>query len=319
MQKSIRIYGCGGTGTNLLNACVGKALVNGFADIEPCYVDTSMSNLRGRNIPAEQTFLFEGVDGSGKERAENNPIIAKSVKKILETYKPTDVNLFITSASGGSGSVISYHLAAEIINSGKDVIFIVIGSSGSHKEIDNTIKALRSFDAMSNKTNSPVVIHYLENSQENGRAIIDLAAINVVTYLRGLLSGTNRELDSADIRRWLNFPDIPRETVCLLPFQGISCQAVEGSEIISVVTLANEKMNTTLEPKPAYQAVGFVPEDWTDSERDLLEDGPVSFAICTNQVVGIMESLKERRDEIDKRMASRIQRDRFTDSDDIDL
>jgi hypothetical protein len=102
-------------------------------------------------------------------------------------------------------------------------------------------------------------------------------------------------------------------------FQGPSCDDVSASEIITVVSLANEKMNTTLTVKPAYQAVGFVPEDWSDADHDLLEKGPVHFAVCTNLVVPIMNSLKERRDEISKRKDSRIQRESFTDSDDIDL
>lgn len=98
----LRVYGAGGAGLNL--ACRYNDLPDnptpGYAEVRPVYIDTSRSNLTADHNP-DYFYCLEDVDGSGKVRRENHQAISKSIRQILQEFKPLDFNVVIFSASGG--------------------------------------------------------------------------------------------------------------------------------------------------------------------------------------------------------------------------
>lgn len=101
-KNKLVIYGCGGAGVNIASIfekTYGVASP-GFADVVSYYIDTSKSNI-GINIPKDRTYLIEGLDGSGKIRRENHLAIGECIHDILLSHKPGDVNIVISSTSGG--------------------------------------------------------------------------------------------------------------------------------------------------------------------------------------------------------------------------
>lgn len=83
MSKKLRVFGCGGAGINLVTHYFGKDAEAGMAEMAPALIDTSRSNLMGRKIDEDSTYLVEGLDGSGKIRSENYDSINKTIKQIL--------------------------------------------------------------------------------------------------------------------------------------------------------------------------------------------------------------------------------------------
>ena len=113
------VFSCGGAGINIGRQAA--AVSNEFSE-----------HLRKPGINRDKVFLFEGIDGSGKVRAENHKAIGKSVLKILEQFKPGKFNIIVNSASGGSGSIIGHSILAELKKRGEQVVMILIGSTASH-------------------------------------------------------------------------------------------------------------------------------------------------------------------------------------------
>ena len=76
-KGKVKLYACGGGGINighLFEQHRGKSEA-GFAQIDVTYIDTSRSNVKA-GITADNLYLLEGLDGSGKLRAENHKVIA---------------------------------------------------------------------------------------------------------------------------------------------------------------------------------------------------------------------------------------------------
>ena len=108
-RGQIRVYACGGAGSNIA-ANLEKYSVDATdtgehtaANLNITYIDTSRSNLaRNRNnVKDEQCYLIEGLDGSGKIRSENYDVIVQHSKNIIQEHKPLDLNIVISSGSGG--------------------------------------------------------------------------------------------------------------------------------------------------------------------------------------------------------------------------
>jgi cell division GTPase FtsZ len=161
----INVYACGGAGINL-----GSQLVKfnnrkdpGFAELKTFFIDTSKSNIQS-NIPEDNIYLVDGLDGSGKKRDTNYVALAECSKEILHQFKPADINIVLHSASGGSGSVIAPILVSELLSRKSLTIVILIGSTSSRIEAENTSKTLKSYEMISHKRNMPVIAAYKENS-----------------------------------------------------------------------------------------------------------------------------------------------------------
>lgn len=104
-QGQVRVFCCGGGGINIgsmLEEYRGSEEI-AAARLNPVYIDTSKSNLaRNRHsINDEYCYVIDGLDGSGKLRAENYESITEHVRDILQKFKPLDLNIVISTAAGG--------------------------------------------------------------------------------------------------------------------------------------------------------------------------------------------------------------------------
>ena len=307
-KNTVNIFSVGGCGINVLKKL---ELTDEMANVKRCFVDTSMSNLRNVTVGEDEVFLFEGVDGSGKVRAENHEIIGKHAKHILAKFPPSKFNIVISSGSGGSGSVLGPTLASNIQGTDSQVVVILVGSTSSEIEIENSMKTLMSYDSVAHRTKSPIVMHYLENSKESPRAVIDDAAIAAVKALLVLFSGQNDELDTADLRHWLDHKDLNKELVSL-HFCMSEAGYHEAGSVVTVATLAHHGQETLLNPLPAYQAVGFV----TRSEEDsFVGDSPLHYAISSDLVGVTHKRLSTTLKEVKDQLATAVNREKLYSKD----
>lgn len=304
-RNNVSIYACGGCGINIVGSLPDVAAAAGVAKASLYAIDTSRSNLRSSGFNQDNTYLFEGTNGSGKVRGENLSVIVKNAKQILQQFKPGDFNIVVHSGGGGSGGPIGAILVSEMLAEGIPVVAIVVGSTDSHAEVENTIKTLQTYDGLARDVEYPMVVHYLENGGAEGaaRKTIDSGAHSAIHALLMLFSGQNDEMDTADVRNWIKRAGAAE--VFALQFCPTQEAYDKAGTVLSVATLATRDHNTSLRPSPAYQAVGYVVDDVVAAGLKQA----LHYALSGNLVDDCVKALKKRHSENEKRLASVVRRD----------
>jgi hypothetical protein len=226
--------------------------------VKCAFIDTSHSNIKD-NIKEENVYILKDVDGSGKVRKENHEVIGRVIRNVLQDHEPGDFNIVLFSASGGSGSVIGPLVVSELLSRGLPVISIVVGSYESNITATNTLNTLKSLDAISKKTEQPVVMHYTENSPETKRSDIDHSIFRVVTALTVLASKDNEALDTRDILHWVQYPRATsvKPSLALLEVYD-SNDAVESHKTpIAIASLYKTADDPVIHVMPEYSTVGY--------------------------------------------------------------
>lgn len=297
----VRIYAAGGAAINiamlLRNVAVNPDII---ADLEVVMIDTSRANLAAHASDAN-SYLVEGLDGSGKVRSENSEAIRGRILDILQQHKPADLNIVLSSGAGGSGSVIAPLLLSELIERKAPVIALTIGSTASKLEALNTLNTIKSYEAIAKKRQAPVVMHYLQNSPDLPRKDVDLQMVSTISYLAILFSRRNRELDSKDLQNWLRYsapitsfqPQLSIMTVLWHEANdnSVNTDLSKLGNIISVATLAPDLVNTTLTMTPEYQTVGILPPTATKGGVDNLSGKVFNYVISDGLINEIAKGL----------------------------
>lgn len=304
----ISIFGCGGAGINLITPFLkhhGKK-EPGFAEMKPIFLDTSDSNMR-KGVPEEQVYLIDGLDGSGKKRDSNYQAISEKAKDILHRFKPTDINVVVHSASGGSGSVIGPVLVSELLARGESVVVLMVGSTDSRIEAKNTANTLKSYEVIAEKRQMPVVAVYYENTKAEPRGKIDVKVHTSLVMLTAIFSGENRELDSADLKNFLNYPRVTSFSPKLsyLDFFSKSVEVAKNQSVTSLVTLTDDATDSSPDMHVEYQAVGFVEDNVKEA---ISVELPIHAAIVSGYYHDKLEALENLIKDIDEARATVVEK-----------
>lgn len=301
---SIRLYACGGTGLNIGKDFYKLETIPGFADIKTCFIDTSLSNIRskdGKVIDESDVFLFEGLDGSGKLRASNFTTISQMTKQILQRFKPEDMNIVVSSGSGGSGGVISITLVKELLERNETVIVVMVGSEESKITIDNTIKSIQSLDGISRKAHKPVIVSYTHNSALASRQQNDTIMKQTITALSILCSKQNTELDTADVANFVDFEKVTsvKEGVTFLYVTNSEEDAIKIEHPISLASLFSEEGKTTSRLTPEYSCVGY-------TQENVLKGNDLHFITSQYDIKNVFAKLQHRLEEFNENSSARV-------------
>lgn len=322
-KNTVRIFGCGGLGVNAIAALESskKANVVGFSNYDLCYVDTSRSNMAKKKLSEDDIFVFSDVDGSGKIRRENHKIIADNTKAILQKFKPATFNIVVSSASGGSGAILASSIVSELLKNDKEVIVVVVGTFNSVIEVENTTKTLQSYEAISKLRNKNVNMVYLQNSTtENDEQLVNSQAMQIISMLLGLMSGEHEQLDTADIKTWLNHNKVTGSDPCInniLVGHGTDLQPYHAGEHfkidspISVATLATRDMNTKYSHVPAVKFEGYVPDEWKTGDSNgltTIKDDAIHFCVMEDKMTDIYKALSSHLKTLKEAQNSRVRR-----------
>jgi len=313
------VIGCGGTGINiatLLEKYSERASEN-FAQMQIFKVDTSLANMHGqsrdnfyhiKNADGSARSSEQELDGSGQKRDENAAHIKAAVPEILLKCKPGDITVVLSSGGGGSGSVVSPILTAELKRRGKNVISIVVGSRDTMKDIDNTIKTMKSFAQISKNSESPTIVGYEENgSVTNGQVMsqrdVDQRVIQLISALSVLFSRQNSSLDSKDLEHWLNFQKVTEFSARMVGIHVLDRESSKNfkDQIISVATLFTENSGTALSDViPAYQCRAQLTSDlnelFENSNNRLPLHYVLSDSVITKQIADLMQKFEDLRE-----------------------
>lgn len=322
-KNTVRVYGTGGVGVNVASALESSkgASAVGFSNYQLCYVDTSKSNMVKKNLNPDDIFVFSDVDGSGKIRKENHKVIAENTKAILQKFKPTTFNIVVSSASGGSGAVLASSLVSELLKSDKEVIVVIVGTSNSIIEVENTTKTLQSFEAIAKLRSKNVNMVYLQNSATvNDEQVVNAQAIQIISMLLGLMSGEHEQLDTADLKTWLNHNKITDSNPCInnvLVGYGTELQPYHAGDHftidspVAVATLATRDMNTRYNTTPVVKFEGYVPTEWKSGDANgltTIKDNAIHFCIMEDKMADIYKGLSTHLKSLQEAQNSRVKR-----------
>lgn len=299
-NNTVTIYGAGGAGIDILTKLMHTDL-SGLANVKEAYVDGSRSNVHERSaIDEDKWYFLEGVDGAGKIRKTNYDVTDRSISDILFKLKPSDLNILIFSASGGSGSVIGPKLIEGLYAQGKAVLIFLVGSTESSNTTENTMKTISSLRNIAIKNNQFANVCFESNENNVRNDEVDAIMIATIRAILDLYSGNHHGLDSADVLTWAR-PCLGagiRPELGLLEVFNDRDDAAEITAPISIAELYgdNKPVNGTL---PAdYNTYGTRTRPGNDS---------LYFVIHTD---GLNEILAELRTTFDNYEQRRLARDK---------
>jgi hypothetical protein len=299
-QGKVRLYGCGGLGTNIVKAYIDRPPAPGFATPLVSFIDTSRSNLAG--ITNEDSiYVLDKTAGSGKVRKENHAQISAAVKQILLKQAPEDFNIVVFSASGGSGSVIGPLLAKELAARGHSVVVLLAGSSESTITAQNTLNTIKSLAAISKQVDTPIVMYYRHNGGDCTRSVVDGQINLAISSLCYLTSRQNDELDTKDVANWLRFnhsTSVPAQLAMLDIFYNPEDVKVIKDPITIASLYSDRDQKHLEEPIPEYPCTGY----FTTAIEGVKE---VHLVVSTENLDATYEKLQKTLDDFIRRREGR--------------
>lgn len=304
MTGKVRLYLAGGMAANVGFPFYKVSQSTGFADINACFIDTSLSNIRdkvGKEIKDEDIFVLDDVDGSGKLRSSNAGKIQENIKSIIHKYPPEDVNVVLFSLSGGSGSTTGTLLMKELLEKNQTAIAVVVGSEESKITIENTVKSLQSLDHVSRMVHKPIVVAWYHNCKDTPRTTNDKAMTQLINAVSILCSKENKELDTADVANFINHQKVTsvQEGISFLYVTSDREQAEKIEYPISSASLYTSVDAPQANVTPEYSCVGF-------TNKDIIQGDELHFIITQSDVKTTFDKLNKRLEEFTESSSARV-------------
>lgn len=215
---NLSIIACGGAGINILRkyweSYGGDCKYASPNRVRQVAIDTSTSNLAKAEFPhrpagtdledgcIEVEEFVIGENGAGKNRAS----ILKDIQykldksKVYDTFG--DINIFIFSMSGGSGSVIAPLLIREAGKRGKRIIAIGIVDACSETDCFNSINTIRTLESFA-KSEKIYIPSLIFSNINVGRIKVNMSIISRLNQLEGLF--VTPEIAEVDFTDKMNF------------------------------------------------------------------------------------------------------------------
>jgi len=287
-MSNIVVWGCGGCGTN-----IAKQITD--LDIEVNYIDTSTSNLKG--VKSDNIFVLENIDGAGKDRSKTYEHFKHIASDVIIKFKPsTSLNIVVSSLSGGSGGLMSALITKELISQGYNTIVIAIDSKHSVKELDNTIKSLKTYKSISDGIKKAVSIFYIENTN---RRESDNKAIWFINLLSLLVNKHHtEEFDTSDLTNYINFDKVTENqpTVSILELNSNETITPEkNTTIVGSILLTNNKHSVIKPVIPEYLSTCVVTDPQYKNEDIRIDNILGKLSIIVTKLENEIKELQDNK------------------------
>lgn len=305
-MKTLRLYGCGGAGVNIIAKYIGIEQEVGCAIIKPAVMDTSESNLRKVTSKSDvECYLLEDADGSGKIRASNVDDILSNIKPALMKVQPGDFNIVIFSGGGGSGNVFGAGIVGELLERDLPVVAIMIGCYESDIATTNTLNTLRTLESIAEDSDKPINVSYHANNKS--RSETDKKINAVIAALSVMASGANDELDSEDVNNFVYHNKISGESgrIFMLDVLTSNEELAKVKDPLTLLSLYNHP-----DAPRAGVPVPYIAEGFTDLKR--LDVDALHFVI-TDNVEPEVKTLSEHLTRFKEAKEARKTRSSLTD------
>lgn len=250
-MELFNVYACGGAAINIV-----KKINN--INCKKFYVDTSVSN--AKDIPSNSIYTVEGMDGAGKRRETTYDLFKEYASDILIKFKPSgNVNVVISSLSGGSGSVIAPFVVKELLKQNMTTIVIGVSSTNSVIEIINTVKALKTYKSISNSTSKSIALFHVDNESRANADMTVITFLNIIALLTD--KSLTEEFDKSDLSNFISFEkvtDNSRDLGIITLGENVPVIPHKNTRIVSSLFLTRNR-DENLEPvMPEYLATCIV-------------------------------------------------------------
>lgn len=340
MKNKLVVHACGGTGINIaIDLKNHSDLGEGFADIEYQYIDTSDNNISKLDDPDAAHRIQtnknakQEINGSAGERGTHADDIMESVKKYTDDqnytgFKNGEYHVIISSASGGSGSVINPMLTKTLVERNIPVINVLVGDNKDLLSANNTLKTIQTLDRVAQRaTKKAIPVIYLNNTsllEDPENEITKLREINNIIVNNLLvasifMNGVNDELDDGDIRMMLT----PTEYKSIQIPPGLYGLITPRGDITLSprdIPLVGRSLGETIEDAmvntsdfASHKAGVISCQNLLENHKDTL---PIHMVLLANTLVDEVEALNTYVTETNKMLASLSSKSLSDDSDD---
>lgn len=253
----MKIYGLGGTGIN-----IAKLVENRNFDLEVVYIDSSDANLKEIGN-SSNTYHIEGLNGAGKNRSISYKGFREEAADILIKFPPAeDINIIVSSLSGGTGSSVSPLLVKELVDAGHPVIIVGIESHGSIIELTNTVNTLKSFKGISKLLKKSVALYQVNDPIRSKADQQAVAFINLMAIL--IDKKATKEFDITDLRNFVHFDEVSNrhpDVGVLQVVDTLSAEEEKGTSIVATILLTKNSDTNIEEVIPDYLATCLVVDE----------------------------------------------------------
>lgn len=248
----MNLYLCGGAGTN-----IGKKITDNI-DLNLTFIDSSLSNLK--DVDPGLCYIIDDMDGAGKHRATTYDKFKTVADEVLIRFKPSDeLNVVVSSLSGGTGSVTAPMLVKELLTQGRNVVVIGIDSRNSVIEIENTIKTLKTYKGVSSATGKSIALYFVENKS---RKEADSTAILFTSLMELLINkSATEEFDTSDLSNFINFDRVTANSPdvgVLLIGENETITPEKGTAVVSTILVTKSQESSIKPVIPEYLATCVV-------------------------------------------------------------
>lgn len=311
MEPTLRIYACGGCGANLAQSKIDIPVAPGYPKVEIVTIDTSTANYDPS--AGIEFYQIPGTTGMGRDRGATLDIGLDKIEPILKKYKPGTMNIVLGSGGGGTGSVISLLIMRELLTRGLPAMHLLVNSTASGKETDNSLKTMQSMQKAVNAIKRPYPFIYYENKAtvtarvgDGPRDVVDQVVCDDIRALALTVSEQHRELDRQDVANWLNYPQVisvPPQLVEIKLMTEIVDEDIEilRGNVIGTISLLTSTQKTAPVLDQPYEKTGYYSEKLADVASDL------TWIMSTYNVSGFakgLDSANKRFEETAKQLSS---------------
>lgn len=295
---TVAIWGCGGGGSNIAKKFDSEPLQADIAKLSVRYLDTSDSNLtdsQAKNAYLYKSIEGEDLDGSGMLKSKNAEAIEKATPEVIRKFPSAYANIVVSTASGGTGNVAAYYLTKALVEAGKRVFVVLIGSSENERKVKNVITSVANLQDLSEELGKNIVFHWGMNKKGVLRSTVDAEAELMITALAILCSRRNVGFDTADLDSFINYnlpkPEFKPTLSRIQVYDNAEKFDEAQKNVISAVYLTRGPD----EPQPSvfapYSTDGFLP--------DVAQKNNLFFGIETHSLHGIHKELAALHAELE--------------------
>lgn len=292
-RGKVRLFGVGGTGINIAkNFLTLSQSRPEVAEVSVSLIDTSRSNLTDITEGQAEVFLLPEADGSGKVRKTNAEEAMRNADSILATHQPGELNIVVSSSTGGSGSVLGPILTKKLLDKGYNVIYVAIGGNESARAARNSLDTFKTLDGIVRATKLPLTFIYEDYDQGQKRKECDDSVCTAIMFLAQLASRQHEEFDTKDLTNWLRY-DLTTSVPAQLSMLDV-CSDYDAAKSlsypVSVVSLVKDKETHVAIPAD-YNASAYYNLE-TFPKTGLCTD--IHYVITTSETPELIKLLNSR-------------------------
>jgi len=284
----LQIYAAGGASGNICKQITDL-------DVNVSFIDTSNSNLK--DVNDEYKFIIPGADGAGKDRSISYEVFKPYLDDILIRFKPSNqLNIVVSSLGGGSGSVLGPMIARELIKNNYNTIVVGIDSKHSLKELDNTVKTLKTYKSFADSSNRCISLFYIEN---NSRKEADQQVIRFINLMSLLIDKYNTsEFDSADLSNFINYNRVTdnQPSVSIIDINPNESNVTEkNTTVIGTILVTTNQNSVISQPIPEYLATCIVTDKDYKNEDIRIDNVLGKLSIIVNNLEELIKKYQDNK------------------------